>query len=135
LERTYGDHPNVHVQYQELDFKARRAVFKIFLDRVAAITPSPLLIPPTATLKSPLSAPEPASFVAFSDTEIDRLARRGALNGRQIKNAVRCAQALAVSGSEPLAMHHLIKVLGAAEAFEQELNGGTGYLDAMRSYT
>ncbi len=131
--------PNLYIQYQELDFKARRAVFKIFLDRVAAITPSPFIVPSIATSKSPqtfaISAPEPASVVAFSDTEFDRLARRGTLNGRQIKNTVRCAQALAVSERKPLAIHHLLKVLDAAEAFEQDLNGGTGYLDAMRSYT
>lgn len=130
--------PNVYMQYQELDFKARRAIFKIFLDRVAAITPSPFIVPSTATSESSqicaISGPASASVVAFSDTKLDRLAERGALNGRQIKNTVRCAQALAVSEGKPLAMHHLFKVLEAAEAFEQDLNGGTGYLDAMRSY-
>jgi hypothetical protein len=118
------------IQYHELDFKARRAVFKIFLDRVAAITPSAFVVPSIVTSKG-----QPIFHIAFSDTELDRLARRGTLNGRQIKNTVRCAQALAVSERKPLAMHHLLKVIEAAEVFEQDLNGGTGYLDAMRSYT
>ena len=71
----------------------------------------------------------------FSDADLDRLARKGNLNGRQIKNAVRSAQALAVNERKPLSMAHVIKVLDVAEAFERDLKGGSGYLDAMRSYT
>jgi len=32
-------------------------------------------------------------------------------------------------------MEHIRRVLEAAESFDRELKGGTGYLDAMRSYT
>ena len=71
---------------------------------------------------------------SFSDSDLDRLARRANLNGRQIKNAVRSAQALAVNAGEPLAITHLLQVLDVAESFERDLKGGTGYSDAMRSY-
>ena len=32
-------------------------------------------------------------------------------------------------------MDHIKKVLEVAESFDRDLKGGTGYLDAMRSYT
>ena len=77
---------------------------------------------------------KPAPKCTFSDADLDRLARRGNLNGRQIKNAVRSAQALAVNEKVPMGMSHLQKVLEVSEAFERDLKGGTGYTDAMRSY-
>lgn len=104
----------------------------MFLDRVAAIAPSPSTAtsnPSDSTSSSEFSSPQSASVVAFSvvafsDANLDRLARRGTLNGRQIKNAVYSAQALAVNEKKPLAMHHVLKVLEVAEAFERDLKGG-----------
>lgn len=45
------------------------------------------------------------------------------------------AQALAVNEKKPLAISHIEKVLDVAESFERDLKGGSGYMDAMRSYT
>ena len=105
----------------------------MFLERVAAVVPSSVN---NAALKAPItSASELTSVVAFSDTEIDRRARHGTLSGRQIKNAVRSAHALAINEKKELAMHHMLIVLEAGEAFDRDLKGGTGYMDAMRSYT
>jgi len=56
-------------------------------------------------------------------------------NGRQIKNAVSTAQSLALHEESKLGMVHLKRVLDVSENFERDLKGGTGYLDAMRSYT
>jgi hypothetical protein len=56
------------------------------------------------------------------------------LNGRQIKNTVRTAQALAVNKKEPLSMEHIKRVLDVALAFDRDLKGGSGFQDAMRSY-
>ena len=69
----------------------------------------------------------------FEDVDYDRLARRN-LNGRQIKNAVRTAQALALDEKKPLNIEQIVKVLDVAESFERDLKGGPGYEDAMRSY-
>ena len=44
------------------------------------------------------------------------------------------AQALAVNKGEPLSMRHIREVLNVQQNFEQDLKGGTGYQDAMRSY-
>ena len=48
---------------------------------------------------------------------------------------MRTAQALAIHQGEKLSMTHIKAVLDVAEDFERDLKGGTGYIDAMRSYT
>jgi hypothetical protein len=40
-----------------------------------------------------------------------------------------------VNNKEKLSMEHIKRVLEVAESFDRDLKGGTGYLDAMRSYT
>jgi hypothetical protein len=101
------------LRYGELTSKAKKSVWKTFLDKVKAI--------------------EGIKCQHFLVEDYERLSRRN-LNGRQIKNAVRTAQALALNEDKPLSMDHIIKVLDVAETFERDLNGGPGYEDAMRSY-
>ncbi|KKY25123.1 putative aaa family atpase [Phaeomoniella chlamydospora] len=105
---------HVALRYGELDFNAKKQVWKMFIEKIAAV---------------------PGNNVGkFDENDFDRLARRG-LNGRQIKNTARAAQALAVHEEKPLSMVHVEEVLRVAQSFEQDLKGGTGYEDAMRSYT
>lgn len=56
------------------------------------------------------------------------------LNGREIKNVVGSAQDLALNKKEKLGMKHIRQVLDVHAKFRRDLNGGTGYDDAMRSY-
>nr|KMM70876.1 hypothetical protein CPAG_07185 [Coccidioides posadasii RMSCC 3488] len=105
---------HVALRYGDLTAKAKRAVWKMFLDKVRT--------------------KEGLEVVKFTDKDYDTLARH-ALNGRQIKNSVRTAQALALNEQTALSMEHINRVLDVAETFEQDLKGGTGYMDAMRSYT
>lgn len=56
------------------------------------------------------------------------------LNGREIKNVVGSAQDLALNKNEKLGMKHFRQVLDVHAKFRRDLNGGTGYEDAMRSY-
>ncbi|MCJ1223699.1 hypothetical protein MMC12_000342, partial [Toensbergia leucococca] len=97
---------HVALRYGELTTKAKRSVWKMFLDKV--------------------KAKEGVEIVIFKEADYDKLARHN-LNGRQIKNAVRTAQALAVNEKNPLSMEHIAKVLEVAETFEKDLKGGTGY--------
>ena len=97
---------HVALRYTELEMKARRTVWKMFLDKV--------------------KEKDGLETVAFTEANYDKLSRH-TMNGRQIKNAVRTAQALAVNEDKPLAMDHIIKVLDVAESFERDLKGGTGY--------
>ncbi|KAL8895658.1 MAG: hypothetical protein Q9207_008073 [Kuettlingeria erythrocarpa] len=97
---------HVALRYGELTTKAKRSVWKMFLDKV--------------------KAKDGVEVGTFGEKDFDKLARHN-LNGRQIKNAVRTAQALAVNEKRPLDMGHVGKVLEVAETFEKDLKGGTGY--------
>ncbi|KAA8646912.1 ATP-binding protein [Aspergillus tanneri] len=105
---------HVALRYGDLPTKAKRSVWMMFLERVQAM--------------------EGVKTAQFTDKDYDALARHN-LNGRQIKNSVRTAQALAVNENTALSMEHIKRVLEVAETFDHDLRGGTGYIDAMRSYT
>ncbi|KAL8679348.1 MAG: hypothetical protein Q9186_004353 [Xanthomendoza sp. 1 TL-2023] len=109
---------HVALRYGELTFAAKRSVWKMFLDKVAAKEGE--------GEKMVEGGGETMKMEAFGDKDYDKLARWN-LNGRQIKNAVRTAQALAVNEKRGLGMAHVVKVLGVAESFEKDLKGGTGY--------
>ncbi|VBB76830.1 Putative Putative AAA superfamily ATPases [Podospora comata] len=104
---------HIALRYGNLEQKARKAIFKIFIDRVRAH--------------------EGSKLGPFTDSDYESLSRKE-LNGRQIKNTVRTAQALAVNKGEPLCMSHIRQVLEVQANFDRDLKGGTGYQDAMRSY-
>ena len=76
---------------------------------------------------------EKLDVMPFTEEDYSALARYE-LNGRQIKNTVRTAQALAVNKHEPLSMKHIRQVVDVHASFDRDLKGGTGYQDAMRSY-
>lgn len=97
---------HVALRYGELSPKARRSVWKIFLEKV--------------------KEKDGLDVVEFGEEEYAKLGRHN-LNGRQIKNAVRTAQALAVNEGKALDMGHIGKVLDVAESFEKDMKGGTGY--------
>ncbi|WEW57032.1 hypothetical protein PRK78_002491 [Emydomyces testavorans] len=105
---------HIALRYGDLTSKAKRTVWKMFLEKVRT--------------------KEGLEMDKFTEKDYDILARHN-LNGRQIKNSVRTAQALALNENVPLSMGHINRVLDVAETFEQDLKGGTGYMDAMRSYT
>ncbi|ETS75830.1 hypothetical protein PFICI_12774 [Pestalotiopsis fici W106-1] len=104
---------HIGLRYDELDTKAKKAIFKIFIERVKALQEVPI--------------------TNFTDEDYNTLARQS-LNGRQIKNTVRTAQALALHRGEALSMKHISQFLDVLQSFQQDLRGGTGYQDAMRSY-
>lgn len=113
FDEAFQSRIHVALRYAELDVKARRSIWAMFLARVKT---------------------QGIAMDAFKETEIDRLASRHVLNGRQIKNAVRTAQALAVNEGNSLSLKHIADVLEVAAAFERDLKGGPGFLEAMRAY-
>jgi SpoVK/Ycf46/Vps4 family AAA+-type ATPase len=104
---------HIALRYADLDHKAKKSIFKIFIERVRVL--------------------EKADLMPFNEDDYDSLARQN-LNGRQIKNTIRTAQALAVNKGEPLSMRHIREVLDVLQRFDRDLKGGSGYQDAMRSY-
>lgn len=125
------------LKYGELTLKARTAVWKTFLGRIRDVEDAEVEAAKVDG-KSGVSSVDGASeFVtppAFTEADYDVLARR-VLNGRQIKNAARTAQALALNEGKRVGLEHVKKVLEVQEAFEHDLKGGTGFVEAMRSYT
>ncbi|WDK21167.1 ATPase [Colletotrichum graminicola] len=104
---------HIALRYESLNQKAKKSIFKIFVERVRVL--------------------EKVDLKPFSDEDYDDLAKHN-LNGRQIKNTVRTAQALAVNKGDPLSMDHIRQVLDVQNSFDLHLKGGESYKDAMRSY-
>ncbi|KAG4435642.1 hypothetical protein IFR05_008864 [Cadophora sp. M221] len=104
---------HIALRYGELSPKAKKSVFKMFIERVRVL--------------------EGVDTMPFTEEDYNSLARNN-LNGRQIKNTIRTAQALAVNKGEPLSMEHIKRVLDVSNAFDRDLKGGTGFEDAMRGY-
>ncbi|KAK5074787.1 hypothetical protein LTR64_000992 [Lithohypha guttulata] len=105
---------HLSLRYGELSSKARKAIWKTFITKVKDA--------------------EGMKIEDIQDKDLEDLSRR-ALNGRQIKNIVRAAQALAIHEDVALGLAHIRTVLDVAQTFERDLKGGTGYEDAMRGYT
>lgn len=103
---------HLSLRFQNLTTKAKRTVWKLFIDRV--------------------KEQEGATISTITETDLNDLSRRE-VNGRQIKNLVRAAHALAIHEEKSLSMAHIRRVIDVAESFEMDLKGGTGYSDAMRS--
>lgn len=112
FDEAFVSRIHLSLRYEELSTKARHRVWKLFIEKV---------------MKS-----EGLEVGRITDQDYMDLARRD-VNGRQIKNLVRAAQALAVHEDKPLDMKHIKRVIDVAESFERDLKGGTGYTDAMRS--
>lgn len=104
---------HIALRYGELSQKAKKSVFKMFIERVRIL--------------------EGVETMPFTEEDYNALARNN-LNGRQIKNTIRTAQALAVNNNEPLSMVHIKRVLDVSNAFDRDLKGGPGFEDAMRGY-
>ncbi|KAK5109606.1 hypothetical protein LTR62_006843 [Meristemomyces frigidus] len=117
------------LRYSELTHQAKKKIWTLFLDLVRKSDPA------LSSLSSSSSSSSSSTSIAeFSDADLESLSRFQ-MNGRQIKNCVRTAQALALREGGKLEMRHLRQVVEVGESFERDLRGGTGYEDAMRSYT
>ncbi|KAK4955945.1 hypothetical protein LTR10_006884 [Elasticomyces elasticus] len=115
FDEAFQSRIHLPLRYRELSTAAKKAVWKMFLEAVR-------------------KADSTLAVDDFTEEGLDHLSRRQ-LNGRQIKNAVRTAQAIALREGSKLSMEHVKTVLSVNEEFERDLKGGTGYTEAMRSYT
>ncbi|KAF2101519.1 hypothetical protein NA57DRAFT_34333 [Rhizodiscina lignyota] len=111
FDEAFQSRIHVALKYEELGHKAKKEIWKTFLDKVKEM--------------------EGTDKTSFSERDFEQLARNN-LNGRQIKNAVRTAQALAVNERQKLSMEHIERVLAVAESFDRDMRGLTP--DAMKQY-
>lgn len=93
-------HSRIHVslRYRDLDEDARRKIWRAFIAKLGD------------TFAAPLSPAEETHLVGKG------------MNGRQIKNAVRTAGALASSRNEKVAFTHLKGVVDIMEQFERDFS-------------
>ncbi|KAI6828839.1 hypothetical protein KC332_g5465 [Hortaea werneckii] len=144
FDEAFQSRIHLPLRYGELSAKAKRRVWGMFLEMARGNS-----APSSASSSSSTGEGQGGAgfedgkigkevvgvkVADFSEEDLDVLARHQ-LNGRQIKNAVRTAQALALKEGKVLGMEQVKKVLEVSESFERDLKGGTGYMDAMRSYT
>ncbi|KAI7259262.1 hypothetical protein KC345_g10360 [Hortaea werneckii] len=145
FDEAFQSRIHLPLRYGELSAKAKRRVWGMFLEiarggggvRVGDGKEEEMTNgdgPPSTAVGAAGSGSGGVKVADFSEEDLDVLARHQ-LNGRQIKNAVRTAQALALKEGKVLGMEQVKKVLEVSESFERDLKGGTGYMDAMRSYT
>ncbi len=113
FDEAFQSRIHIALRYDNLDVKAKKKIFTMFLDRIRALGD--------------------LEIETLTDEDMNRLVRQE-LNGREIKNIVASAQDLAMSKEEKLSMKHLIQVLDVHAKFGRDLRGGAGYEDAMRSY-
>ncbi|POR34752.1 ATPase family AAA domain-containing protein 3B [Tolypocladium paradoxum] len=113
FDEAFQSRIHIALRYDALDAKAKKTIFKMFIEKIKAL--GKLELQP------------------FTDDELNDLAKHD-LNGREIKNVVGSAQDLAVSKGESFSMRHIKQVLDVHAKFGRDLRGGAGYEDAMRSY-
>ncbi|KAF5666353.1 AAA family ATPase [Fusarium heterosporum] len=113
FDEAFQSRIHIALRYENLNSKAKRTIFKMFLDRVREL--GKLKVEP------------------LTEDDLITLSKRD-LNGREIKNVVGSAQDLAVTKGEALSMRHIRQVLDVHAKFGHDLKGGTGYEDAMRNY-
>lgn len=112
FDEAFVSRIHLSLRYGELTQKARKTVWKMFLERARTV--------------------EGVCVAELSDADYNELSKRQ-VNGRQIKNLTRAAQALAIHEEVPLGMSHIRRVTEVAVEFENDLRGGRGYTEAMRS--
>ena len=102
FDEAFVSRIHLSLRYGELNAKAKKTVWKMFIQRVREV--------------------EGMDVKQLSEQDYNDLAKRN-INGRQIKNLTRAAQALAVHEGCALGMEHIKRVLEVAETFEVDLKG------------
>jgi hypothetical protein len=97
LDPAFKSRIHLAIKYQPLSVSFRQALWRTFVEAAA----------------------QSSMLDWFDDKALAELASKD-LNGRQIKNAVRTAHALAVSSGTELSMKYLMIALGAMETFDAD---------------
>lgn len=131
---------HIALRYDPLDLKAKKAIFRMFVEKARSQQQQQQEKKRKARKErkegnggAAADGGDGGQVSFFTEEDYNTLARHD-LNGRQIKNTVIRAQALAVNKGEVLCMAHVGQILDVQVNFDRDLKGGTGYQDAMRSY-
>lgn len=139
FDEAFRSRIHVGLRYGGLELKAKKEVWRLFLDKVrhlSSATLDPSIAASLSSTKNAIndvgsrnksqassSASTLRSMATLTEDDIARLASYD-LNGREIKNCVRTALSLANVAGEGLAMKHLEQVLKVGQAFAADFDGG-----------
>lgn len=135
FDEAFASRIHIGLRYGELTLKAKKNVWRLFIDKVRQLGE-----PPSKGVEGAHSSKEldsepalnPVLVDDFTDEQYTKLAQYQ-LNGREIKNSVRTAQSLATIEGKSLSMEHLLKVLFVGNVFAKDLKG-PGYEEALKFY-
>jgi SpoVK/Ycf46/Vps4 family AAA+-type ATPase len=105
FDEAFESRIHVSLRFKELDFDARRQIWMNFFKNMGVAVGSQ------------------REGGDVTNEELDKLSKRN-INGRQIKNAMRTAQALAINEGEKLGYLHFTQVLDVIDQFHQDLQSG-----------
>jgi hypothetical protein len=129
---------HIALRYEELSTKAKTEIWKLFIGRVEDSGHSKIAEfrekDYEMLARNDLNGRQ-VSYQTSNELVLESEIVSNLLTLRQIKNAVKCSQALAVDENVPLSIEHVRRVLDVMQSFDRHLKGGSGYMDAMRSYT
>ncbi|KAF2639508.1 hypothetical protein P280DRAFT_401901 [Massarina eburnea CBS 473.64] len=117
FDEAFQSRIHMGIRYEDLSVRARKIIWQHYVGKVVEMAEG-----------------VGRGVVGFGDEEFDVLAAK-VLNGRQIKNAVKTSQAIAIAENRVFGMEYVKRVMDAHESFEEDMMGGSGYRDAMRLYT
>ncbi|KAF2683996.1 hypothetical protein K458DRAFT_339090 [Lentithecium fluviatile CBS 122367] len=117
FDEAFQSRIHMGIRYENLTAKARKKIWQHHVGKVLAMTGDDEHRPK-----------------AFHDDDYNELSKK-AMNGRQIKNAVKTSQSIAISEKGVFGMEYIKRVMEQHESFEEDMKGGLGYRDAMRQYT
>ncbi|GJN88240.1 hypothetical protein Rhopal_001205-T1 [Rhodotorula paludigena] len=124
IDEAFLSRFSLAITYPNLDRQKRKTIWRSFLELAGvgiSDSPAPKPLPNGHSTAAPPPPGTPKSFDSYiSPAYLSTLASKSDLNGRQIKNAVRTAQALALSQRVPLAEEHLAVVVSANEQFKRD---------------
>ena len=122
FDEAFQSRIHVALHYEDLSPDAKRKIWIAFLKK--ARDSSPVLTPASAKLNGIVKtgANRTGTHAEFSHDDLRALGEKK-VNGRQIKNVVRTASALAGARKELVGYEHLVEVLNLMEQFEARFVG------------
>ncbi|KLO17805.1 P-loop containing nucleoside triphosphate hydrolase protein [Schizopora paradoxa] len=116
FDEAFQSRIHVALRYHDLTADAKRQIWLAFLKKARAGSPF-LVLPDEPMDEKVRKAAEQAPDCGLRREELHELGEKK-VNGRQIKNVVRTATALATSHKELIGYKHLIQVLDMMEQFD-----------------
>lgn len=104
FDEAFQSRIHISLRYHDLDAAAKRQIWIAFITKVHTSSSVPLLV-----------------NGGLTEAELKELEDRK-VNGRQIKNVIRTATAVAEGENEALGYKHLVQVLDILDQFEMDWN-------------